>query len=203
MNVTTSLFVERGNPELQDRAEIVRLGNKTIFVVADGAGGRSGAAQAAEFVVRSSCEIAANLIGPEDCFSLLYELDQKISGAADCGETTGVIVVLTSGELFGANVGDSAAWLFTPDDKEELTRVRKPYLGTGVAAPHQFARKTNGGTLVVASDGLWKYTSLELIDRAVRTVDPEQLATELARLVRLRSGNFPDDIAITTCQITL
>jgi len=62
-------------------------------------------------------------------------LDQKIAAANDCGETTGVIAIVSANEIFGANVGDSAAWLFTPDGKEELSRVRKPYLGTGVDRP--------------------------------------------------------------------
>ena len=153
------MFLERGNPELQDRVEILRLDNQTIFVVADGSGGRSGAAQAAEFVLRAVRDVAASLKCPEDCFRLLYGVDQRIAQAADYGETTGVIVAVSSNGLFGANVGDSAAWLFTPEGKEELTRVRKPYLGSGVAAPHQFARKSSGGTLVVATDGPWKYTS--------------------------------------------
>jgi serine/threonine protein phosphatase PrpC len=120
--------------------------------------------------------------------------------ATDCGESTAVIVVVSANGLFGANVGDSAAWLFKGDYKEELTRVRKPYLGTGVVGPHQFAQQFDPGTLVVASDGLWKYTGLELIEQKVRTTKPEQLAAELAELVRLRSGTFPDDISIATCR---
>jgi hypothetical protein len=79
--------------------------------------------------------------------------------------------------------------------------VRKPYLGTGVAVPHQFERKLGVGALVVASDGLWKYTNLELIEQTARTIKPERLAPELSGLVRLRSGGFPDDLAIATCQI--
>lgn len=201
MNAIISIFVERGNLELQDRAEILRFGDRTIIVVADGSGGRSGAGLAAEFVVSSTRQNAANLNGLQDCLRMLYELDQKIAKAADCGETTAVIVVLSPDEVSGANVGDSAAWLFTSDGKEELTRVCKPYLGSGVAAPHQFTRKINSGTLVAASDGLWKYTSLESIERAVRAGNPERLATQLADLTRLRSGTFQDDIAIATCRI--
>lgn len=199
MNYTTSTFIERGNPELQDRVEILRFGNRTLVIVADGSGGRSGAAEAAEFFARSVREVAARLNTVQDCFRLVCELDQKIARASDCGETTGVIAVVSSGEVFGANVGDSAAWLFTQGGKEELTRVRKPYLGTGVAAPHQFTSKGNPGTLVVATDGLWKYTSLESIEQKVGTGNPESLSKELAELVRLRSGAFPDDIAIATC----
>jgi serine/threonine protein phosphatase PrpC len=203
MKSIASTFLERGNPELQDRLENLQSGGNTVFVVADGVGGRAGAAQAAEFLVRTARNAARNLASAQDCLSFLCELDQKIALANDCGETTGVITVVSGAEIFGANVGDSAAWLFTTDVKAELTRVRKPYLGTGVATPHQFARRSGPGTLVVASDGLWKYTSLELIELKVRTVGPERLAAELAELVRLRSGAFPDDIAIATCRTEL
>jgi hypothetical protein len=39
MNPVTSTFLECGNPELQDRAEILSIGDRMVFVVADGAGG--------------------------------------------------------------------------------------------------------------------------------------------------------------------
>lgn len=201
MSFATSTFLEPGNPELQDRLEIFRVENRMVLVVADGAGGRSGAAEAAEFVIRAARGAAESLRGAEDCFRFLCEVDHNIAQADNCGETTGVIVVLSPGELFGANVGDSVAWLFAPDGKRELSHVRKPYLGSGVAAPHQFASKFNRGTVVVASDGLWKYTSLELIEQNVKTVTHGELAKELGNLVRLRSGAFPDDIAIVSCRI--
>jgi serine/threonine protein phosphatase PrpC len=201
MTLIISQFLERGNPELQDRLEILRFSNQTVFIIADGVGGRSGAAQAAEFTIGSCRDAAPDLSGPAECFRLLCGVDQRIAQKPDCGETTAVIVVASSEGLFGANVGDSAAWLFAPDGKEELTRLRKPYLGTGVAAPHQFARKFSQGTLVVASDGLWKYSSLESIEQKVRLANPERLAAELAALVRLRSGTFPDDVSIATGRI--
>jgi serine/threonine protein phosphatase PrpC len=201
MNMIASTFLEQGNPELQDRLESFQSGGNTVIIVADGVGGRNGAAQAAEFLIRTARNAARNLASAQDCFRLLSALDQKIELASDCGETTGVIVVVSASDIFGANVGDSAAWLFAPDGKEELSRVRKPYLGTGVAVPHHFARSSSPGTLVVASDGLWKYTSLELIEQKLPTVSPERLAVELAELVRLRSGAFPDDVAIATCRI--
>jgi hypothetical protein len=48
MNMITSTFLERGNPELQDRLESFQSGGNTVIIVADGVGGRNGAAQAAE-----------------------------------------------------------------------------------------------------------------------------------------------------------
>lgn len=199
----TSIFLERGNPELQDRVEILPLGDRTIFVLADGAGGISGGAQAADLFIRAAKEAAPDLTNAEQCRQLLQSIDQNIADANDCGETTGVVVVVRSDGLFGAQVGDSAAWLFSPGGKQELTsgRARKPFLGNGGVFPHLFVQQATQGTLVVASDGLWKYTSLELIEQKVSAVAAENLATELATLVRLRSGAFPDDIAIATCRL--
>jgi hypothetical protein len=53
------------------------------------------------------------------------------------------------------------------------------------------------GTLVIATDGLWKYTSLESIEQRVR-----HGGEELAALVRLPSGTFQDDVAVLTCRFT-
>jgi PPM family protein phosphatase len=184
MNAITSMFLERGNPEMQDRAEIIALDNRTMFVVADGAGGISGGAQAADLFVRSVREAAPGLASEEGCCQWLHFLDHKIAEANDCGETTGIVVMVRSDGLFGASVGDSAAWLFTPDSKQELTagQSRKPFLGTGVAYPREFVCNSNQGTLVVATDGLWKYNNLESIEKKVRTGHPENLAGELAEL---------------------
>lgn len=203
MNLIPSTFIGRGNPQLQDRGEYLQFETRTMFVVADGSGGTSGAAQAAEFVIRSVRENIAKLSTAENCFSFLYELDGQILKASECGETTAVVVVISRDAIFGANVGDSSAWLFSADSSTELTRIRKPYLGSGVAVPHQFNHKVSGGTLVVGSDGLWKYASLESIERVARTGNSQRLATELSDLARMRSGNFQDDIAIAACTIEI
>lgn len=84
---------------MQDRAEILRLGDKIVVLVADGSGGRSGAAQAAERFILSAREAAETLTTAQDCVQLLIALDQEIERAAECGETTGVIVVATSTAL--------------------------------------------------------------------------------------------------------
>lgn len=199
----TSIFLERGNPELQDRAEILSLGNRLVLIVADGAGGISGGAQAADFFLRNVREVSPGLVSAQGCVELPRRLDVQIADAKECGETTGLVLVLGSAGLFGASVGDSAAWLFSANSKQDLTggQARKPFLGGGTASPRPFAQNPAEGTLVVATDGLWKYTSLEIIEQRMRAALPEKLAAELADLVRLRSGTFPDDIAIVTIYI--
>ena len=132
---------------------------------------------------------------------LLHEIDNKLARSTAGGETTGVILIVNTARIFGASLGDSVAWFFATDSKDELTQgqLRKPLLGSGVASTHGFARSLLPGTLVVATDGLWKYTALERIEQCVRHAEACNLAAELSELVRLRSGAFPDDAAIVTC----
>lgn len=174
-----------------------------LFIVADGAGGISGGTQAVEWFVRGARQSAPTLASVDDCAELLQRLDAEIADTDECGETTGIVLVLNSNGLFGASVGDSAAWLFAADDKMELTQgqTRKPFLGGGMARPHRFEQRFSRGTLVVATDGLWKYTSLESIERTVRGGSAEKLAAELGELVRLRSGGLQDDVGIVTAMV--
>jgi PPM family protein phosphatase len=202
MNAVISQYIEPGNDELQDRLEIVRLDSRIVFIMADGSGGTRGGGEAADRFVRSARDMATKLLQAEDCRRLIQSLDNEIAKAVDCGETTGIITVVQSDVLFGASVGDSAAALVTSRGVHQVSGgPRKPYLGSGFAIPSQFALRISNGTLVIATDGLWKYTSLESIEQKARTGIPDRLAKELADLVRLRSGALPDDIAIATCRI--
>jgi serine/threonine protein phosphatase PrpC len=205
MTAITSLFVAPGNLELQDRVEIFRFDDGVLLAVADGAGGMSRGAQAAELCMRLISESAQSLRTPEACADLLQAIDLKLTSISECGQTTGLVLVIEPKRLFGASVGDSMAWAFTANERIELTQgqQRKPFLGSGVAFCRTFQFPMVAGTIVVATDGLWKYTSLESIERRVGETDPAKLATELPQLVRLRSGGFPDDVAIATCRLTV
>jgi serine/threonine protein phosphatase PrpC len=204
MELVTSTAIQAGNLELQDRVAILRYDDRVIFAVADGAGGISGGAQAAELFMLVVRESAASLIAPENCVYLLHRIDQDLVKASECGETTGVVAVIEGNRIFGASVGDSMAWAFSSKERVELTggQQRKPFLGTGVALARPFARALSQGTIVFGTDGLWKYSGLESIEQRVREADPTVLANELCELVRLRSGTFPDDVAVITCRST-
>jgi len=204
MEVSTSIAIYSGNPELQDRAEIYRADNRVLLVIADGAGGISGGAQAAEFLMRVVRESVASLATPEACGQLLSQIDQGLLDARDCGETTGLLAIVEPGRVFGASVGDSIAWMFSSNGRVELTggQRRKPFLGSGGAFCCPFSSAMRDGTIVVATDGLWKYTGLESIEKIVRAAGSASLANKLSELVRLRSGTFADDVAIVTCLVS-
>src|SRR5262249_44379146 len=159
-----------------------------------------GGAQAADLCMRLVSGSAQSLSTPETCADLLHTIDLKLASVSECGETTGLVVVIEPERVFGASVGDSMAWVFNANERIELThgQQRKPFLGSGVAFGRPFLFTGIAGTIVAATDGLWKYTSIELIERRIVETDAARLAPELSELVRVRSGDFPDDVAIAT-----
>jgi serine/threonine protein phosphatase PrpC len=201
----TAKQIHAGGKELQDRAEIFWLGSNLVLVVADGAGGRSGAAEAAEFVTRCVKQTlhSANL-NPKGLSELLKSIDQQMVAAGNVGETTCVIAVLSANGIIGASVGDSGAWCISTSGVDNLTssQSRKPFLGMGGATPFGFARDSLHGTLLVASDGLLKYTSAERIAAVALADDLEKSAQNLVGLVRYASGALPDDISVLLARKT-
>ena len=203
MNLQTSISIQAGNLECQDRAEILRCADRVLLAVADGAGGIAGGGEAADLTMRLVRESAESLKTTNDCRRLLEEIDMQLARNKPCGETTAVVLVVHATGVFGASVGDSIVWMFSPHGRVELTKgqQRKPFLGCGSAFVVAFSQPAKEGTIILATDGLWKYTSLESIEQRVRNVAIEQLAADLPNLVRLRSGAFPDDVAIIACRL--
>jgi serine/threonine protein phosphatase PrpC len=159
----------------------------------------SGGAEAAGFVVNQikSFVETASLDG-EILKNILTSLDRKMSFAKASGETTCVVVVVSEEKISGASVGDSGAWLISDSGVEDLTanQVRKPLLGSGRALPVAFAREKFRGTLLIASDGLLKYSSREKIASLAVAPDLQLAAQELLISVRYSSGAFPDDVSV-------
>lgn len=62
-------------------------------------------------------------------------------------------------------------------------------------APTAFARGPLAGVLLVATDGLIRYASRDIIARIVRESPIGLAAERLIELVRLSSGKFSDDVA--------
>lgn len=191
--------IKPGGQELQDRAEFLLAENDLAIVLADGAGGMSGGAEAAEFVIQK-------FKAARDSASLKFEampdflaaMDREMAEAQAVGEATCVILFLQGEKIFGASVGDSGAWMISDAGIEDLTanQCRRPLLGSGGALPVPFKYPKLSGTLLVASDGLLKYTSQEKIAAASRIADIDAAAEELLGLVRYPSGVCPDDVSL-------
>jgi serine/threonine protein phosphatase PrpC len=134
---------------------------------------------------------------------VLAEIDRQLGDDPRAGETTLVVVAVWSEGLAGASVGDSVAYLIG-DQLHDVTcrQQRKPLLGSGAAHSVPFHVPFMGGTLLVASDGLWKYTDPAAISRCAGSPDLGDAATGLVDLVRLTSGALWDDVAVVLCRAT-
>jgi PPM family protein phosphatase len=201
MPMETVQLVELQSPRGQDRAKVLPCPGGLVIVLADGAGGRPSGAEAADGAVNGITQVVGSGRFPADPFGWVEEL-RRIDGvlAEDpvSGETTVVVATVTSTGVYGASVGDSGAWLIGAERWTDLTagQVRKPFLGIGAAVPRPFAASPGQATLLIASDGLLKYTSPERICQVVRDEAFQTVPMKLLELVQYRPGTLPDDVAI-------
>jgi serine/threonine protein phosphatase PrpC len=137
-----------------------------------------------------------------DCERTLAEIDKIIASDEVAGETTTVVAVVSSEGIYGASVGDSGAWLVRGGGIDDLTahQIRKPFLGMGAATPVGFSRTSCNGILLVATDGLLKYTSRERITATIQQTDFCAAPAALVSLVRYPSGALPDDVTVSLCR---
>ncbi len=177
----------------EDRAALLEYEEGVVAVVADGAGGTGGGAEAAQAVIDAVRRQGWS--AREDTWvGLLGRLDHSVYP----GQTTAVIVALGPAGIVGASVGDSEAWWWSAQAEHALTRGqrRKPLLGSEQALPVGFTLEARGeGTLVLGSDGLWKYVRWERVPEALRH-PPKEAARRLLESVRYPSGALPDDVSV-------
>jgi len=195
-----------GNPENQDRGLVIQDDARVVLCVADGAGGRSGAAEAANMVVELVQQNAALLANCDSCVELLLKMDAEVANNPAAGETTCALALLTQTDIFGASVGDSGIWLIPEHgDYIDLTcgQQRKPFIGSGSAWPVPFRHLIQGGSLLLATDGLLKYASSERIIETCQEHPAELAAQYLIELVRYPSGALPDDVTVILTRLWL
>lgn len=187
----------------QDRVRVLRFDDRVVLAIADGAGGRSGGAEAADLAIEIISRFASNLHSEDACSTALLRAHSMILKDDKAGETTAVVAVAKGQQVFGASIGDSGAWMISEDTIDELSaqQNRRPFLGSGTAIPVGFSRPFLNGTLLVATDGLLKYASRDVISWTVRKTTFEFACKELVRLVRYPSGALPDDVAVALCRL--
>lgn len=182
--------------EGQDRGLVLPCEHGVVIALADGAGGTSGGERAAKAVVDRVAAVASHAY---DWPLLLAELDMQQIGY---GQTTAVVLWLTRDKIVGASAGDSGAWIVREAGIEDLTSAqhRKPLIGDGAIVTPLDAGGLRGGTLLVASDGLLKHAKHDDIARLALGSDLEAAAKALVELVRLPSGQLPDDVSVVLCR---
>jgi serine/threonine protein phosphatase PrpC len=189
--ISATYRVESGGWD-EDRLLVVRRGERsTIAMVCDGAGNSGKGALAADIAIRELARQGQE--GFVDWVRALHAVDQLVKRDAQGGETTCVVVDVSDiGEIRGASVGDSGAWLIhSSRPVSDLTANQdRARLGSGLAHPVRFSAQLMG-RLVLASDGLLKY---------IRTTDISRVAAHgvdaLVEGVRLKSGALQDDVAV-------
>lgn len=187
----------------EDRVAVVPVLGGHVLVLADGAGGRSGGRAAAEGVIRLALDQARALASDSlEPVELLRAIDAALAGDPVAGEATAVVAVVTPSQVHGASVGDSGAWLVSGDPVTDLTRrqVRKPMIGSGAAVPIAFGPVALAGRLLLASDGLLKYSPRDRLLAAANEPRLSEAVNALIETVRLRSGALPDDVAVILCE---
>lgn len=184
----------------QDRCAVVVTGERAVVVLADGAGGTTRGAEAAqaavEFILRELTH-GTDFNDPRVLVETLASLDARL--AREGGETTAVIATVWPNSIAGASVGDSDAYIFGPSGVVHLTagQIRKPLLGSGRATPRPFAfAGMLAGTLVVGSDGLFAHAAHGEIADAAMESNLASAAQRLADAARLPSGTYSDDVTI-------
>lgn len=185
------------NRYTEDRTDVTEHGGVLLVVVADGAGGMRGGSTASEALVDAVRSRLAKSIDPYDIRAwseLFNETDAALARVLG-GETTAVLVVIGEHGVVGVSAGDSEAWLVSATAIDRLTEGQsRQRIGSGRSSATPFHRRSLEGTLVVGTDGLFKYVDAASISAAcgASVIDA---ADRLAGLPRLASGAYPDDVA--------
>jgi serine/threonine protein phosphatase PrpC len=180
----------------EDRIAIVHLHDRELIIVADGAGGSTGGARAAEALCRALTDDV------DDWAAWLKQQDAALIATGLAAAV--VLSIHDDGLIRGASVGDCEAWVFGQGAPVDLTtlQIRKPLLGSGHAVPVHFSsRLAAGAALVVATDGLWKYVRRASVANATSARPLGAALPALVDGVRLRSGTLQDDVAIVLCEV--
>jgi VCBS repeat-containing protein len=102
--------------------------------------------------------------------------------------------------LCGASCGDSAALLINDDKAVWLTdnQVKNPPVGSGAAMPVAISATLGKvWTLIVMSDGVWKYVGREAVEAIARQKRGQQLIDTLRQSVTTTNADkLPDDFSL-------
>jgi serine/threonine protein phosphatase PrpC len=195
----TSHVIEAYRERCEDRIDVIVDGDRTLIVVADGAGGTGDGHIAADTVIRETRANYTEVQTSTDWSKFLSQLDFRVNN----GESTAVIVDVRPDCILGASVGDSCAWVIDGGDITDLTRtqIRKPLLGSQAAKPAPFWHGPLNGILLVGSDGFFDYVKRDKITPLIGRTEFFSVPRACVDMVRLPSGELWDDTTIVVCRV--
>lgn len=186
----------------QDRVSVKLRDGGGLVVLANGDGGLSSGEQTAQAVL--DYFTLSPSIEEDDLPFHLEQLDTLISKNPWAGESTIIVLTINADKIYGVSLGNSQAWFQGKDGAlTDLTTSQwsKPLFGTGQSYAHPFSLDLRPGTLLVASDGLFKLADPKrLCERLIQGPGPE-LALDLANLTRLPSGEWQDEVSLALVMV--
>ena len=192
-----SSYLEQKNCKGDDALYVAKVDNAIWFCISDGAGGIAGAKEASNYIVEAFKDLAniESYDSPDEFESFLRKLDLELSRESSCGEATAIVGKLDDTTIVGSSVGDSEAWIFNREHGYELTSMQnlKPLLGSGIATPIGFGPMDVNNSVLLGSDGLFKYIKCEEMKSLLFS---KTTAKEIAKLAKHDIGSLQDDISI-------
>jgi hypothetical protein len=183
--------------------------NCLLCVIADGQGGQAGGGPAARLACRTCIELAAatplyRLWSADTWTKILADVDRAVCADSVAGFTTLIGLCVVEGRVRGASVGDSAVLLKCAGRPVQILtdkQVKNPAVGWGTAVAVGFgADLVAPWTLLVMTDGVWKYAGWEKLRACAESGTGPEILDTLRAAVRLRSGAFQDDFTLVVVQ---
>ena len=192
--IETTSATKEYRERCEDRVDVFHADQRTVIVVADGAGGTGSGDLAADFVVREVQSNFTTIHSANEWADFLRQTDKQIS----LGESTAVVVDVRPFGIAGASVGDSCAWIINDGKITDLTanQIRKPLLGSGMSQPVGFTHTSLAGLLIAATDGFFDYAKRDEITRLVGQTEFYEISRKCIELVQFPSGDMWDDVGI-------
>jgi PPM family protein phosphatase len=180
-----------------------------LCAVADCQGGQPRGGPAARQACQVCLEAASRsppdqLRRPDVWAGILGEVDRAVAADPRAGLTTLIGLYMTGAEVVGGSNGDSAAVLACagrPTVTLTERQVKNPPVGSGMAMATGFhAVLARPWTLLVMTDGVWKYAGWEKVRSCAEAGRGPAILDSLRGAVRLRSGTYPDDFTLVVVQ---
>ena len=182
-----------------------------ICTLADGQGGHAGGALAAQLACRTCIEAASAqqpavlAIRPGAWEIILRQADVAVADDPAAGFTTLIAFCIQKDAICGASNGDSAVYIVNVGEPGVVLTARQhknPPIGFGGAQPVGFAaRLAPPWTVLVLSDGVWKYVGWNEVANSASHLTGNDLVKFLRKQASLPgSGRLQDDFTLISLQ---